>query len=220
MPYNPLKHNRQSIRTKGYDYTQPGYYFVTICTQYRLRLFGEIVKRRMCLNPPGKMVDFWWRELENKFPHVRLNEYVIMPDHFHGIIEITEPNRGADLCVSPVSGDVCPIPCRRADLRVSPESQRVSPAPPSDCSTPHQRADLCVSPEETDTHVGVPLGTMVQWFKTMSTNAYIHGVKNNGWPRFEKRLWNRNYFDRIITSERQLHNVINYIRMNPSRWKP
>jgi REP element-mobilizing transposase RayT len=71
---------------KGYDYSTPGYYFVTICTNKRKCLFGEITGDGMILNDAGKMVDKWFKEIENKYPHVKIDEYVIMPNHFHGKI--------------------------------------------------------------------------------------------------------------------------------------
>jgi len=179
MAYNPLIHNRQSIRRKGHDYSQPGYYFVTLCVQYRRCLFGEIPNRKMILKPAGSMIEHWWWELETKFPNIALHEFVVMPDHFHGLIEIV----GADLRVRP----------NDTSIRGTHASMR-------------------------GTHAGVPLGTMVQWFKTMTTNAYMRGVRDDGWPRFEKRMWQRNYHDRIIENEKCLRQVRNYIIQNPAKW--
>jgi len=89
MSYNPNIHHRCSIRLKGYDYSQEGLYFVTICCQHRECLFGKIVGGKMILNNAGKIVDDCWLAIPNHFPNVILHEYVIMPNHFHGIIEIT-----------------------------------------------------------------------------------------------------------------------------------
>ena len=99
MKYDPNKHHRRSIRLKGYDYTQAGAYFVTICTQHRECFFGEIIDGAMQLNDAGQMVEKWWAELTHKFPSVETDEYIVMPNHFHGIIVIV----GADLCVCPGS---------------------------------------------------------------------------------------------------------------------
>jgi putative transposase len=90
--YDPKKHHRRSIRLKGYDYSKPGNYYVTFCSYKHKCYFGEVVDERMILNEPGQMVDKWYRELENKFPGIRCGEYVIMPNHFHGIIEIIGNN--------------------------------------------------------------------------------------------------------------------------------
>ncbi|MGC8605334.1 MAG: hypothetical protein ACP5VS_16825 [Desulfomonilaceae bacterium] len=63
-------------------------YFVTVCAQNRLPLFGGIVANGMILNLAGKMVDRWWNELKHNFRNIELDQYVVMPDHFHGIIQI------------------------------------------------------------------------------------------------------------------------------------
>lgn len=90
MKYNPEKHHRRSIRLKGYDYTRPGYYFVTICTKDREHFFGEIVDGKMYLSEIGKKVQQCWDEIPQHFPQVRLDEWVIMPDHVHGILVIMD----------------------------------------------------------------------------------------------------------------------------------
>src|SRR5438445_289882 len=87
------------IRLQGYDYSRGGAYFVTICVQNRECLLGDIVDDEMRLNDAARMVERWWAELGNKFPSVETDEYVVMPNHFHGIIVLV----GADLCVRPYS---------------------------------------------------------------------------------------------------------------------
>lgn len=84
-------------------------------------------------------------------------------------------------------------------------------------------ADLCVRPLIDDEHtlgehVGSPLARVVQWFKTMSTNEYIRGVKQLGWPPFDRRLWQRNYYEHIIRNQLAYNNIANYINNNPVRW--
>ena len=80
------KPKRKSIRLKEYDYSTPGYYFVTICTKDRKCLFGEIIEQGMMLNDAGQMVEKWFREIDNKYAYVKYYEYVVMPNHFHGIM--------------------------------------------------------------------------------------------------------------------------------------
>ncbi len=72
MKYNPDIHHRRSVRLTGYDYSQPGYYFVTICTQNRWPLFGEIQKGAMILNDASKMIGRWWNELKNKYANIEI----------------------------------------------------------------------------------------------------------------------------------------------------
>ncbi|MDD3926145.1 MAG: hypothetical protein PHT33_05760 [bacterium] len=82
---------------KGYDYSQAGAYFITICTQNRECLFGDVTDGRMVANDVGRMIERWWGKLSNKFSFAKNDEYMVMPNHFHGIVIIV----GADLCVCP-----------------------------------------------------------------------------------------------------------------------
>ena len=86
MKYNPDKHHRRSIRLQGYDYSQRGAYFITLCTKNREHLFGEILNGEIQLNEFGKITQQCWLEIPNHFPHVQLDKYIIMPNHIHGII--------------------------------------------------------------------------------------------------------------------------------------
>jgi len=90
MKYNPQIHHRRSIRLQGYDYSQNGAYFITLCTHNRECLFGQIQNGQMILNEYGKMVEQCWNNLSNHYDNIELDAYVIMPNHFHGIILITD----------------------------------------------------------------------------------------------------------------------------------
>jgi REP element-mobilizing transposase RayT len=90
MTYNPDIHHRHSIRLKDYDYSQAGAYFVTICAWQRECLFGEIVDGVMILNDVGRIVETVWCHLPEQFKNATLDEYVIMPNHFHGIIFLSD----------------------------------------------------------------------------------------------------------------------------------
>ncbi len=83
------KPGRRSIRLKGYDYSQAGGYFITTCTTNRTHLFGEVVNGEMRLSEYGEAVRDVWHELPMHYPHVILDAFVIMPDHVHGIIVLT-----------------------------------------------------------------------------------------------------------------------------------
>ena len=85
------EHRRRSIRLKGYDYSQPGAYFVTIVTQDRLCLFGDVVEDRMRLNGAGEMAKTAWEGLPRRFRGIGIDVFVVMPNHVHGIIVIDEP---------------------------------------------------------------------------------------------------------------------------------
>ena len=172
MSVEEIKPRRKSIRLQEYDYSQPGAYFVTICTQNRECLFGHISNEKIILNDAGKVVVKWYHELQNKFSDIKCDEYSVMPNHFHAVIV----NVGADLCVCPEHG--------------------------TDFDASQGQGEHTGSPLR-----GSPLPTIVQWFKTMTTNEYIRGVKQHGWPPFHGKLWQRNYFDRIIRDEHELHPV-------------
>ncbi|MCI0798339.1 MAG: transposase [Chloroflexi bacterium] len=91
MNYNIEQRRRRSIRLLGYDYAQTGGYFVTICTQGRACIFGDVVDGEMRLNHAGEMVQRWWTEMGNKFPAFQADEYVVMPNHFHAVVNLVSP---------------------------------------------------------------------------------------------------------------------------------
>ena len=106
----------------------------------------------MILNEAGEMVEKWWFELKNKYHNIELDEYVIMPNHLHFIIQIVEPAVEADLCVClNETNKKIQNPVRTE----SGQSHRIGPT--------------------------VTLSTIIQWFKTMTTNDYIKNVKQNNW---------------------------------------
>ncbi|MFN9302236.1 MAG: transposase [Candidatus Kapaibacterium sp.] len=198
--YNPQIHHRRSIRLKGYDYSQAGLYFVTICVQKRKCLFGKIVGTdlRVCpemiLNDAGKMVEKWYYVLEQKFPDIKCHQMMIMPNHFHCIIENVGAI-GADLRVRHITNDSDKHINNHPDKHINNDSDKTE-----------------------GEHIGSPLYRVVQWFKTMTTNEYIRGVKNLGWQPFDGKLWQRNYYEHIIRNEKSYHNITNYIINNPANW--
>ncbi|MBK2025708.1 transposase [Francisella philomiragia] len=80
--------------------------------------------------------------------------------------------------------------------------------------------NLCVDPKlEKGEHAGTPLNKIIQWFKTMTTNAYINGVKTKNWQPFDKRLWQRNYYEHIIRNEKSYNEIVKYIQLNSLKWE-
>lgn len=189
MAYDPEKHHRRSIRLVGFDYTKPGAYFITMCTQNRLCVYGAISNGRMHPNAAGEMIESVWRELPVRMA-VGLDAFVLMPNHVHGIVWI---DHGGEPCVRPDSG-----------------------------GEPHgRRGEPCVRPDLERRPHGTESGSLpriVQAFKSISTNAYIKGVKEAGWPRFDGHLWQRNYFEHVIRDEESLSAIREYIETNPLRW--
>ena len=170
---------RRSIRLEGYDYSQPGGYFITICTQWHKNLFGKIIDRKMVLNDAGGMIEKWYHKLDDKFPGTKCHEHIVMPNHFHGIIEILDTPVGMAQCGHPRNNNA------------------------------HNK---------TDTHMGASLHDIMDWFKTMTTNAYIRGVKNQQWPRFDKRFWQLRYWEHIIRNKNEYSRITQYIIDNPEKW--
>ena len=166
---------RKTIRLKNYDYSSNGYYFVTICTQNREKLFGEIVGATLCGRPnnPDKLIVKWLLELENKFKDIKIDEYIIMPNHIHFIIKRTGDHTGSTGDHTGSTGD----------------------------------------------HAGSPLRDIIGWFKTMTTNEYIAGVKDGRFMPFKGRLWQRNYYEHIIRNYDDYINIAEYIQNNPLKWE-
>jgi putative transposase len=95
MTDKPLP-QRKSPRLKDYDYSQEGAYFITICTHHRRHLFGSITGEQMNLSPLGKLAEWHWYDLPNHFAHLTLDEFIVMPNHIHGVLFIAE---------NPIKGD-------------------------------------------------------------------------------------------------------------------
>lgn len=199
MKYNPDIHHRRSIRLREYDYSANGAYFVTICTQARECLFGDISAGEMHLNEAGRMVETWWQKLPTKFFAVSVDTHITMPNHFHGIIRIVgAPPRG----------------CPPLILTSKPGQ------PHGDCPYDSLKPGRPHWVEKNGhPHGGAPtLGDVMDWFKTMTTNMYINGVKQSGWMPFPGRLWQRNYYERIIRNDEEWAATREYIMYNPIKW--
>ena len=187
MSYDPDIHHRRSVRLQKYDYSQDGFYFVTICVHDRLPLFGEIVDGEMLLNDAGRMVENEFLQLPDKYSHIVCHEYVVMPNHFHCIIGISDVNH-----VQSVGAPL--VGAQKTDQYLG-QPQGIAP-----------------------TVVHPKLGDIVGAFKSVTTNAYIRGVKQCGWPPFNIRLWQRNYYEHIIRNQRSYEEISCYILDNPMHW--
>lgn len=84
---------RKSLRLKNYDYSQNGFYFITICIQNKECLLGEIINQKMILNNAGMLIDTIWHEIPKYYEGFKIHEYIVMPNHIHGIIEISSQGR-------------------------------------------------------------------------------------------------------------------------------
>jgi len=84
--------NRQSVRLQGYDYSSPGYYFITICTNQKEYVFGDVTTGEMHMNEYGVVASDYWKRIDTRYPNTILHEHIVMPNHVHGIIEIVNAN--------------------------------------------------------------------------------------------------------------------------------
>jgi len=163
--YNPDIHHRRSIRLKGYDYSRAGLYFVTICCQNRAHLFGGIINGKMALNDAGEMIEKLWNEIPNDFTDIYLHEYITMPNHIHGIIEIVSA-QNAEINEIPVGAD-------------SISAHSISARNISGQNHDKKRAEMDsapTTPMATTTGIKPGLSRIVQSFKRHTTIEYI---KNN-----------------------------------------
>jgi len=169
MKYNPNINYRCSKRLKDYDYSASGKYFVTICTQDRALLFGEVtvgaglVSALMIMNDAGEMIERIYVETINSFENVAIDKYIVMPNHFHGTIMIKDD--------------------QRADTKPDPT-----------------------------------IGDILSAFKSKTTSEYIKGVKTGLYPQFNKRIWQRNYYEHVIRNDADYQARWQYIDENPARW--
>jgi len=204
MKYNPTVHHRRSIRVKDYDYSRAGTYFLTMCLQSKRCLFGNVVNGEMMLNDAGKLVQHIWNNLPKRFLSIKLDKYVIMPNHMHGIIIC----RG-EPCVRP---EPCVYPKSFIYSEIANEGN-LDEYKPSDKHK--DQGEHKVRPYGT---MDNSIGRIVQAFKSITTHEYTIGVKTCGWIPFHGKLWQRNYYEHIVRTEDTLNKIREYIQYNPLRW--
>ncbi|MCB0220578.1 MAG: transposase [Chrysiogenetes bacterium] len=118
MSVSAQRRQRRSIRLRGYDYTRAGAYFLTICARGRECLFGEVAEGTVRLSDSGRAVEAAWHGLPEHYPHVDLDAFVVMPNHVHGIIVLSDPDVGAGLKPAPTENAV--VEMDRAGLKPAP----------------------------------------------------------------------------------------------------
>ena len=195
MAYDRDKHHRRSIRLKDYDYSQAGVYYVTVCVEDRACLLGDVVDGEMVLNGAGRMVETVWMGLAVRFGYIELDEFMIMPNHFHGIFILS--GRG-ESCIRPELGDHKDRSCG-GDHKDRPYGDGREDRP---CGT-----------------LPGTVGRVIQAFKSISTHEYMAGVKQENWPPFPSKLWQRNYYEHIVRNDESLHRIREYIVNNPAQWE-
>ncbi len=196
---------RKLNRLKNYDYSAPGFYFITICTQNRKCFFGEIVNQELILNNIGSIAKSFWEEIPDHFPESIIDEFVIMPNHIHGIIQIIDqsimPNGYINFHQNNPYANMGNIsvsnPVGHADLR----AQR-------DCIP---RIQMRSEQNQIADRTKMTIPKIVHGFKSSVTRMINENYEIN----FQ---WQKSYYDRIIRNERELFFIRRYIQMNPQRW--
>ena len=180
--------NRRSIRLPGFDYSEYGYYFVTICTYNREPLFGEIINGKIKLNDAGRIVFDEWNNTANIRKNVELDIFTVMPNHFHAIIKINRPVGAYGH--TPISTNANED---RAYINTPNEDRAY-------INTPLQ------SPKNN-------LGAIIRGFKSATTTKINLLLNSPGVP-----VWQRNYYEHIVREEDELNNIRQYILENPHSW--
>ena len=216
MAYNSQVHHRRSIRLKGYDYSQAGAYFITLCTHNREHLFGEVVGGNMILNEYGKVASNEWFKTPEIRPHVALDVFVIMPNHLHGIIIIN----GRGESHSPNNAD----PSNTDNIGELHSPNNADPSNTDNIGELHLPGlDLpgntnqshSINKGECDSPLRSPsntIGAMVRGYKSAVTKK-INLLRPGG------VIWQRNYYEHVIRNEQAYQTISEYIMNNPLKWQ-
>lgn len=207
------KYRIASNRLKNWDYGRNSAYFITICTQDRKHYFGEIKNGEMHLNQLGENATRFWLEIPNHFPFIELGNFVVMPNHTHGILIIDKP-----------AVDMPNLGISTTNLGISTISTTPSTTIPITPSSDMPKLGISTQPTTPDIpKLGIStggkidewkpgtIGVIINQYKRMVT---IHNRKIN--PDFK---WQSNYHDHIIRNSLAFENIQNYIEKNPSKWK-
>jgi REP element-mobilizing transposase RayT len=188
------KHERQPNRWSRVDYSRPGCYFITICVQDMAECFGLIKNGKMFLNQYGRIVRDQWLWLAQQYEYIKLDAFVIMPNHMHGIIIIKNNVGKTDVGTTDV-GTTLGLSLRSENHRGL--SRQSLPQPEQRSPTYYRQKNL--------------LSKTICAFKTTSSKL----IHRHGLPEFQ---WQRSFYDRIIRDQRSLLAVRRYISNNPDKW--
>jgi REP element-mobilizing transposase RayT len=180
-------------RCPGHDYSAPGTYFITICTQKKIPYFGEMVNGELLLSGTGIIVRDFWLAIPDHFPNVKLDEFVIMPDHLHGII-IIKSSPGLKLkfnnLETPNTNNL-----ETAKLGVSTEGiEQVGKS--KNKGNPNWKSNS--------------VGSIINQYKRICT------IKSKSFGL--DLVWQPRYYDHIIRSESELNRIRSYIKNNPKEF--
>lgn len=206
MAYNPNIHHRRSIRLKGYDYSQEGLYFITICCQNRDQLFGHIENGEMILNDFGKIAQEEWANSGIIRDNILIHEYIIMPNHIHGIIEILfKKGESKDSKNFGELGIALKSPSQTIGSII--RGYKIATIKKiKDYILSEEKNKEREEREEREESTGE-----LQFAPTAPTPT--EKIKSLNF-----KIWQRNYYENIIRDDRAYHNISNYIINNPQKW--
>jgi REP element-mobilizing transposase RayT len=214
------KYRIPSSRLKNYDYGKNGAYFVTIVTKNRQNFFGEIQNGKMVLSEMGKMAKKYWYEIPRHFPFVRLDAFVVMPNHIHGILWIVrdkqpgnisetgagkmDGNDGMDGIGGIVETPKLGVSTKRTDR--TDRTDRTEQPPRPGQSVPTKNRNKNHRPEWKP----ATLGVIINQYKRICTIQMRKQFPGFGWQS--------RFHDRIIRNKRELDRIRRYIQRNPEIW--
>lgn len=214
MYYNPIIHQRRSIRLAGYDYTKEGLYFITLSCQDKVPFFGEIINGKMILNDAGRITQEEWEKTIQIRDNIDLHEFVVMPDHFHAIIEIKFSKKSAEQG-SAKAEFKSPSQTIGAIIRgfKGASSNRIKKFYFSGST-----GELQFAPTSPKLDKTLP--------KSASTLSKLDKKNDKTSHKMDElqfapttKIWQRNYFEHIIRDEQAYLNISNYIKNNPANWR-
>jgi REP element-mobilizing transposase RayT len=205
MVYDPRIHHRRSIRLRGHDYAGGGVYFITICTQGWISIFGVIAESEMILNEAGRLVRETWGALPQRFESLTLDAFQIVPNHLHGVFVL--PGPGLDPALAKATGArvIQPYEDRRGGA--CPTLVGGSDNSQGTASRPLTSGNVTARPRRTS------MGEVVGAFKSISTIAVNKLLSRTG-----TRLLHENFYEHIVRDVVELEMIRDYIIHNPQRW--
>jgi REP element-mobilizing transposase RayT len=222
MKYNPKIHHRRSIRLKGYDYTQPGAYFVTLTTVRRASVFGDVVNGEMKLSALGEIVlDEWMRSIGiRKEIQLHEDEFVVMPNHIHGIVWMVDVNGVHPGNASSAEGGACHAPRQASGLEIrgaNVGADGIRPGVhPGNTSPAKAEEGACHAPRQAGgssfQRISKSLGSFIAGFKAAVTSRARRELN-------VMDIWQTNYYEHIIRNEAEFENIWKYIDNNPRQWE-
>ncbi len=192
------KYRRESTRLQGWNYSDPGYYYVTICVNDRCPVLGHVKNGRMQLSKFGKIVAEEWRKIGSIYNNVKLDEWVVMPNHFHGILVITDDESVANGPVATIHELSLQNPTQHTVETIHELSLREPPPPPRVVRINRRR---------------MLLSKIIGRFKMRSAKRINVKRKCPGKP-----FWQSSFYDHIIKDNLSLERIRAYIRNNPKAW--